>query len=103
MAKGARSAEQWEVRLLENFPSDRRYLIGVSGGRDSVALLEWLLAKGYTRLIVCHLTVAHDENRRTRDPCLRVSIACDDMPPAFPKGDGTHRPNRPNAGSSAAQ
>jgi len=32
-----------------------RYLIGVSGGRDSVALLHWLVECGYNRLIVCHL------------------------------------------------
>jgi len=32
-----------------------RYLIGVSGGRDSVALLNWLVECGYNKLIVCHL------------------------------------------------
>jgi tRNA(Ile)-lysidine synthase len=32
-----------------------RYLIGVSGGRDSVALLHWLVECGYSKLIVCHL------------------------------------------------
>ncbi len=35
-------------------PNDRRYLIGVSGGRDSVVLLHWLLAQGYRKLVVCH-------------------------------------------------
>lgn len=41
--------------LLRSFPPRRRYLIGVSGGRDSVALLHWLVHHGYERLIVCHL------------------------------------------------
>ena len=42
-------------RLMRNFPLDARYLIGVSGGRDSIALLHWLVNLGYDRLIVCHL------------------------------------------------
>jgi len=41
--------------LIANFPPSRRYLIGVSGGRDSVALLDCLMRFGYKRLIVCHL------------------------------------------------
>ncbi len=42
-------------RLSRDFPPDARYLIGVSGGRDSVALLHWLIRLGYRKLIVCHL------------------------------------------------
>jgi tRNA(Ile)-lysidine synthase len=41
--------------LIARFPPTRRYLIGVSGGRDSVALLDALINLGYRRLIVCHL------------------------------------------------
>ena len=41
--------------LLTRFSPTRRYLIGVSGGRDSVALLDALLNAGYKRLVVCHL------------------------------------------------
>jgi tRNA(Ile)-lysidine synthase len=42
-------------KFLANFPAGRRYLIGVSGGRDSVAFLHQLVHLGYAKLIVCHL------------------------------------------------
>ena len=42
-------------RFLRNFPPKRRYLIGVSGGRDSIALLNLLIDLGYKNLIICHL------------------------------------------------
>ena len=45
----------FESGTLRKFSPRRRYLIGVSGGRDSVALLHWLVELGYRRLIVCHL------------------------------------------------
>jgi tRNA(Ile)-lysidine synthase len=41
--------------LLRRFPPGARYLIGVSGGRDSVTLLDALVGLGYKKLIVCHL------------------------------------------------
>ena len=44
-----------DSRVTRHFPPNARYLIGVSGGRDSVALLHWLISLGYERLVVCHL------------------------------------------------
>ncbi len=37
------------------FSPDGRYMVGVSGGRDSIALLHWLIQSGYKNLVVCHL------------------------------------------------
>lgn len=56
-------------RLRNDFPSDARYLIGVSGGRDSVALLHWLTNLGYKKLIVCHLN--HQLRGRSSDADAR--------------------------------
>src|SRR5438046_9227074 len=42
-------------RLSRDFPPEAGYLVGVSGGRDSVVLLHRLLNLGYKKLIVCHL------------------------------------------------
>jgi len=53
-------------KLLRDFPATRRYLIGVSGGRDSIALLDLLLGFGYEKLVVCHL------DHRLRDAASRA-------------------------------
>ncbi len=45
---------EWGSEILQALPNGRRYLVGVSGGRDSVVLLHWLIGRGYRRLIVCH-------------------------------------------------
>ena len=55
---GCSSAVNWiqtKTNLLRRFPPGARYLIGVSGGRDSVTLLDALVDLGYKKLIVCHL------------------------------------------------
>jgi tRNA(Ile)-lysidine synthase len=51
--------------FLRQFQPDGRYLVGVSGGRDSVALLRWLKESGYKKLIVCHLN--HQLRGRSSD------------------------------------
>src|SRR5437867_1115049 len=56
-------------RVIRDFPPDARYLIGVSGGRDSVALLHWLINLGYNKLIVCHLN--HQLRGRSSDADAR--------------------------------
>jgi tRNA(Ile)-lysidine synthase len=43
------------LRLSRDFPLNGRYLIGVSGGRDSIALLHSLGEIGFKNLVVCHL------------------------------------------------
>src|SRR5213596_3570119 len=56
-------------RLRNDFPPDARSLIGVSGGRDSVTLLHWLISLGYKKLIVCHLN--HQLRGRSSDADAR--------------------------------
>ena len=60
---------QTKTNLLRTFPPDRRYLVGVSGGRDSVALLHWLTNAGYRKLILCHLN--HGLRGRSSDADAR--------------------------------
>jgi tRNA(Ile)-lysidine synthase len=55
--------------FLRGFSPDGRYLIGVSGGRDSVALLHWLHECGYRKLFVCHLN--HQLRGRSSDADAR--------------------------------
>lgn len=55
MVRGSKLEPAWESAALRNFSPNERYLIGVSGGRDSVALLHWLRRRGFDKLIVCHL------------------------------------------------
>src|SRR5438309_6960294 len=56
-------------KFLRKYSPDTRYLIGVSGGRDSVALLHWLVNLGYKKLIVCHLN--HQLRGRSSDADAR--------------------------------
>jgi tRNA(Ile)-lysidine synthase len=67
-----RPAMNWiqaKTNLLRAFPPHARYLIGVSGGRDSIVLLYWLINLGYKELIVCHLN--HQLRGRSSDADAR--------------------------------
>jgi tRNA(Ile)-lysidine synthase len=55
--------------LLRRFSPNERYLVGLSGGRDSVALLHWLVDSSYKKLICCHLN--HQLRGRASDADAR--------------------------------
>ena len=61
--------------LLSQSPPDTRYLIGVSGGRDSVALLHWLANLGYKELTVCHLNHQLRGRSSAADACFVEELA----------------------------
>jgi tRNA(Ile)-lysidine synthase len=42
-------------RWLAGFPGRTDFLVGVSGGRDSMVLLDAMVRGGFSRLVVCHL------------------------------------------------
>jgi len=50
--------DKFLARLRGEYPPRRKYLVGVSGGRDSVALLHLLHEAGFKRLVACHLNHA---------------------------------------------
>ena len=52
---------------LSQLSRTARFLIGISGGRDSVALLHALLDDGFRRLIVCHVDHALRGRASTAD------------------------------------
>ena len=59
--------DQFLDRLREEYSTRRKYLIGVSGGRDSVALLHLLHSAGFRKLVVCHLNHALRGRASTQD------------------------------------
>ena len=41
--------------MPEDLARDATHLVGVSGGRDSIALLHWMHANGFRKAVACHL------------------------------------------------
>jgi len=72
-----RSALIESQRFIRDFPPSRRYLIGVSGGRDSIALLHLLVDLGYNKLVVCHLNHQLRGRESRRDARFVETIARD--------------------------
>jgi tRNA(Ile)-lysidine synthase len=60
---------QTNKNFLRRFPPDGKYLVGVSGGRDSVALLHGLVSRDYRNLIVSHFN--HQLRGRSSDADAR--------------------------------
>ncbi|MEO6970231.1 MAG: tRNA lysidine(34) synthetase TilS [Chthoniobacterales bacterium] len=65
----------WNADALADLPRSRRYLVAVSGGRDSVALLHWLLAQDYRKLIVCHFEHGLRGRAGKSDACFVERLA----------------------------
>src|SRR5438552_13433122 len=65
--------------LLLWFAADGRFLMVISCGRDSVALLHWLHQRGYRKLVACHLN--HQLRGRSSDADARfveqLAAQCD--------------------------
>ncbi len=62
-------------RFLRDFPPSSRYLIGVSGGRDSIALLNLMVDLGYKKLVVCHLNHQLRGASSRDDACFVEKVA----------------------------
>ena len=58
---------------IKNLSRTARYLVGDSGGRDSVVLLHALIQAGFKRLVICHLN--HGLRRRRCAVCRRFGKA----------------------------
>jgi tRNA(Ile)-lysidine synthase len=64
--------------ISDSVPGSRRtrYLVGVSGGRDSVVLLHALASLGFRNLVVCHLDhgLRGEESKRDRAFVKRLAV-----------------------------
>jgi tRNA(Ile)-lysidine synthase len=69
--------------LIALLPPRRKYLVGVSGGADSVALLHLLLEAGIRQLVVCHVDhqlrgrASRGDARFVASLCKRHGLICE--------------------------
>ncbi|MEO0444876.1 MAG: tRNA lysidine(34) synthetase TilS [Verrucomicrobiota bacterium] len=88
-------------------PPSETYLIGVSGGHDSISLLETLLAQSYDHLIVCHLDhqLRGEESREDAEFVQRIaeerSLPCEIQAENVEALAGQHRLSLEAAGRFA--
>ncbi|NNE94361.1 MAG: tRNA lysidine(34) synthetase TilS [Verrucomicrobiales bacterium] len=63
--------------LFRRYSPKRKYLIGVSGGRDSMALLHLLHRSGFSKLVVCHVDHGLRGRSSTADAGFVRKVAAD--------------------------
>ncbi len=64
-----------KIPWLASASKRKRWLVGVSGGADSVALLHLLVAEGFRNLVVCHLNHTLRGRASTEDARFVVKLA----------------------------
>lgn len=76
-----------QERLTERLPIADAYLVAVSGGRDSMVLLDWLVKAGFKNLTVLHFNHQLRGTESDKDADL-VSARCEELNLAFETGEG---------------
>lgn len=83
VSQGFRVISEEKVPWLAEAERARRWLVGVSGGADSVALLCLLVERGFSDLVVCHLNhglrgeAALGDAEFVRDLAEKFGLACE--------------------------
>ncbi|GAA5482774.1 tRNA(Ile)-lysidine synthase [Haloferula sargassicola] len=78
-----------EPGWLRHADKEAGYLVGVSGGADSMALLHFLMSAGFKRLVVCHLNHKSRGEESDRDADFVRGVAAG-MGMPFELGNWSH-------------